>query len=119
VQRDFLLKAAKDTVLAMNLDGYETPRPRTDIPAAGRDAYASFCYGLYAMKEGRRISAHDELIGRKIARVLTGGDVVRGTRISEADLLALELEAFLSLCGEEKTRDRISHMLMKGKPLRN
>lgn len=119
IQRDFHLKAAKDTVLAMNLDGYVAPTPRTDIPAAGRDAYASFCYGLYAMKEARQISAHDELIGRKIARVLTGGDVPRGTPVSEADLLALELEGFLSLCGEEKTRDRISHMLMKGKPLRN
>jgi 3-hydroxyacyl-CoA dehydrogenase len=119
VQRDFLLKAAKDTVLSMNLDGYEAPRPRTDIPAPGRDAYASMCYGLYAMKAARRISDHDELIGRKVARVLSGGDVPRGTHVSEDDLLALELEGFLSLCGEEKTRDRISHMLMKGKPLRN
>jgi 3-hydroxyacyl-CoA dehydrogenase len=119
IQRDFLLKAAKDTVLAMNLDGYEPEAPRADIVAAGRDAYASFCYGLYAMKEAHQISPHDELIGRKIARVLTGGDVVRGTRVSEQDLLDLELEGFLSLCGEEKTRDRISHMLMNGKPLRN
>jgi 3-hydroxyacyl-CoA dehydrogenase len=119
IPRDFLLRAAKDAVLAMNLEGYEAPEPRTGIPAAGREAYDSFRYGLYAMKEAHRISAHDERIGLKIARVLTGGDVVRGTPVSEADLLALELEGFLSLCGEEKTRERISHMLMKGKPLRN
>jgi 3-hydroxyacyl-CoA dehydrogenase len=65
------------------------------------------------------ISEFDERIGRKIAFVMTGGEVPRGTRLSEQDLLDLEREAFLSLCGEEKTQARIQYMLMKGKPLRN
>jgi 3-hydroxyacyl-CoA dehydrogenase len=59
------------------------------------------------------------LLGRKIAFVMTGGNIPRGTRLSEQDLLDLEREAFLSLCGEEKTQARIQYMLMKGKPLRN
>jgi 3-hydroxyacyl-CoA dehydrogenase len=119
LQRDFLLQDAKNTVLAMNLEGYEMPRPRTDIALPGRSEYANFAYGLYTMRVAGRISEYDERLGRKIAFVITGGDVPRGTRLSERDLLDLEREAFLSLCGEEKTQARIQHMLMKGKPLRN
>jgi 3-hydroxyacyl-CoA dehydrogenase len=59
------------------------------------------------------------VVGNKLANVLSGGDVPTGTRLSEQDFLDLEREAFLSLCGEEKTQARIQHMLMKGKPLRN
>jgi len=119
IQRDFLIQDAKSTVLAMNREGYETPRPRTDIPLPGRSEFSSFAYGLYAMRIAGHISEYDERVGRKIAFVLTGGDVPAGTRLSEQDLLDLEREAFLSLCGEEKTQARIQYMLMKGKPLRN
>jgi 3-hydroxyacyl-CoA dehydrogenase len=119
IQRDFLIQDAKNTVLAMNREGYEMPRPRTDIALPGRSEYSSFVYGLYAMKAAGHISEYDERVGRKIAFVLTGGDVPAGTKLSEQDLLDLEREAFLSLCGEEKTQARIQHMLMKGKPLRN
>ena len=119
IQRDFLIQEAKNTVLAMNREGYEMPRPRTDIVLPGRSEYSSFVYGLYAMKAAGYISEYDERVGRKIAFVLTGGDVPAGTKLSEQDLLGLEREAFLSLCGEEKTQARIQHMLMKGKPLRN
>ncbi|MGE5752818.1 MAG: 3-hydroxyacyl-CoA dehydrogenase/enoyl-CoA hydratase family protein [Deltaproteobacteria bacterium] len=119
IQRDFLLQEAKNTVLAMNLEGYRTPRPRTDIALPGRSEFSSFAYGLYAMRIAGHISEYDERVGRKIAFVLTGGDVPAGTRLSEQDLLDLEREAFLSLCGEEKTQARIQYMLMKGKPLRN
>lgn len=119
LQRDFLLQDAKSTVLAMNMEGYEMPRPRTDIVLPGTSEYANFAYGLYTMRVAGQISEYDERLGRKIAFVITGGNVPRGTRLSEQDLLDLEREAFLSLCGEEKTQARIQHMLMKGKPLRN
>lgn len=119
LQRDFLIREAKNMVLAMNREGYEAPRPRADIVLPGRAEYANFAYGLYTMRTAGQISEHDEKIGRKIAFVMTGGEVPRGTRLSEQDLLDLEREAFLSLCGEEKTQARIQYMLMKGKPLRN
>ena len=119
IQRDFLIQDARNTVLAMNREGYEAPRPRADIALPGRSAFPAFAYGLYAMRAAGQISEHDEKIGRKIARVLTGGDVPPGTCLSEQELLDMELEAFLSLCGEEKTQARIQYMLMKGKPLRN
>jgi 3-hydroxyacyl-CoA dehydrogenase len=119
IQRDFLIQDAKNTVLAMNREGYEMSRPRTDIALPGRSEFSSFAYGLYTMRIAGHISEYDEKIGRKIAFVLTGGDVPPGTRLSERDLLDLEREAFLSLCGEEKTQARIQYMLMKGKPLRN
>ena len=119
IQRDFLIQDAKNTVLALNREGYEMPSQRTDIALPGRSEFSSFVYGLYAMKAAGYISEHDEKVGRKIAFVLTGGDVPPGTKLSEQDLLDLEREAFLSLCGEEKTQARIQHMLMKGKPLRN
>ncbi|MBE0602787.1 MAG: 3-hydroxyacyl-CoA dehydrogenase, partial [Deltaproteobacteria bacterium] len=119
IQRDFHIQDAKNTVLGMIKEGYETPRPRTDIAVPGRSAYPQFVYGLYAMKAAGQISDHDELIARKISWILTGGDVPPGTVRTEQELLDMEREAFLSLCGEEKTQARIQHMLMKGKPLRN
>lgn len=119
IGREFLIHDAKKTVLAMNMEGYRRPRQKTDIAVPGRSEFAAFAFGLYTMRIGGQISEHDEKIGRKIAFVLTGGDVPPGTRLSEQDLLDLEREAFLSLCGEEKTLARIQHMLMKGKPLRN
>jgi len=71
------------------------------------------------MVQNHQISDYDRAIGKKLAHVLTGGDVSQTSPVSEAQLLELELEAFLSLCGEAKTQDRIQHMLEKGKPLRN
>ena len=118
LQRDFLIQDAKNTVLAMNKEGYEMPERRS-IALPGRSALPTFVYGLYTMKAAGQISEHDEKIGRKIASVLTGGDVPPGTKRTEQELLDLEREAFLSLCGEEKTQARIQFMLMKGKPLRN
>jgi len=119
IQRDFLIQEAKNTVLAMNREGYEMPRPRTDIALPGRSEFSTFAYALYAMRVAGQISEYDERLGRKIAFVMTGGEIPRGTKLSEQDLLDLEREAFLSLCGEEKTQARIQYMLMKGKPLRN
>jgi 3-hydroxyacyl-CoA dehydrogenase len=71
------------------------------------------------MQQGGYASAHDVTVGKKLAYVLCGGDVPAGPRRTEQDYLDLEREAFLSLCGEEKTRERIQAMLMTGKPLRN
>jgi 3-hydroxyacyl-CoA dehydrogenase len=119
INRDFLIREAKDAVLALGREGYAPPRPRTDVVLPGRSGFAMFAYGLYTMRTAGQISVHDERIGRKIAFVLTGGDLPAGARLSEQDLLDLEREAFLSLCGEEKTLARIQHMLLKGKPLRN
>ena len=118
LQRDFLIQDAKNTVLAMNREGYEMPEARS-VALPGRSAFPTFAYGLYTMKAAGQISEHDERIGRMIASVLTGGDVPPGTKRTEQELLDLEREAFLSLCGEEKTQARIQFMLMKGKPLRN
>ena len=78
IQRDFLIQDAKNTVLGMIKEGYETPKPRTDIVVPGRSAYPQFVYGLYAMKAAGQISDHDELIARKISFILTGGDVPAG-----------------------------------------
>jgi 3-hydroxyacyl-CoA dehydrogenase len=118
IQRDFLIQDAKNTVLAMNREGYEMPEARS-VALPGRSAFPTFVYGLYTMKAAGQITEHDEKIGRMIASVLTGGDVPPGTKRTEQELLDLEREAFLSLCGEEKTQARIQFMLMKGKPLRN
>jgi 3-hydroxyacyl-CoA dehydrogenase len=74
---------------------------------------------LYDMELNGQISAHDRKIAQKLARVLTGGDTSPAVLLTEEQLLELEQEAFLSLCGEEKTQDRLQYMLEKGKPLRN
>ena len=74
---------------------------------------------LYQMQEGGFISAHDAYVGKTLAHVLCGGDIPFGTRVSEERLLELEREAFLHLCGQQKTQERIAHFAMTGKPLRN
>jgi 3-hydroxyacyl-CoA dehydrogenase len=74
---------------------------------------------LWNMRMGGFITEYEEKLGRTIAGVLTGGDVAAGTVVGEQWFLDLEREAFLRLCGEKKTVERIQHMLKKGKPLRN
>src|SRR4030067_1264775 len=95
IQRDFLLQEAKNTVLAMNREGYEAPRPRTDIALPGRSEFSTFAYALYAMRVGGQISEDDELLGRKIAFVMTGGNVPRGARRAEQDLLDFQREGVI------------------------
>jgi 3-hydroxyacyl-CoA dehydrogenase len=116
---DRLIADAKQEVLALASTGYVAPRPRTDIPALGLAALYTLKLGIHQMKRGGFISDHDALIGEKLARILTGGDLNHPTRVSEQYLLDLEREAFLSLAGERKTQERIAHMLKSGKPLRN
>jgi 3-hydroxyacyl-CoA dehydrogenase len=116
---DRLIADAKADVLALASTGYVQPVPRTDILALGEQGMASFKLGLHMMKSGGYISDHDALIGTKLAKILCGGDLNHQTFVSEQRLLDLEREAFLSLCGERKTQERIGYMLKNGKPLRN
>jgi len=119
MNRDRLIADAKKEVLALAATGYVQPQPRTDILALGNPALATFKLGIHQMKRAGFISDHDALIGEKLARILTGGDLNHETRVSEQYLLDLEREAFLSLIGTRATQDRIAHMLKTGKPLRN
>ncbi len=116
--RDFLLSDAKARVLGMADAGFRAPRP-TRFRLPGSSGYATIDMMLYDMELNGQVSAHDRKIGQKLARVLTGGDTSPSVLLTEERLLELELEAFLSLCGEEKTQDRLMYMLEKGKPLRN
>ncbi len=114
-----LIADAKQEVLNLVASGYVQPQQRTDILALGESAFATLKLGLHSMKRGGFISDHDELIGKKLAKILTGGDLNHPTQVSEQYLLDLEREAFLSLCGMRKTQERIGHTLKTGKPLRN
>jgi|SRR5215217_262853 len=116
--RDFLLSDAKARVLGMADAGFRAPRP-TRFRLGGPSGYATIDMMLYDMEMNGQVSAHDRKIGQKLARVLTGGDTSTSALVTEEKLLELEAEAFLSLCGEEKTQDRLTHMIEKGKPLRN
>jgi 3-hydroxyacyl-CoA dehydrogenase len=116
---DRLIADAKKEVLSLAVSGYVEPQQRTDILALGNTALATLKLGIHQMKRGGYISDHDALIGEKLARILTGGDLNHETRVSEQYLLDLEREAFLSLAGTRKTQERLAAMLKTGKPLRN
>jgi 3-hydroxyacyl-CoA dehydrogenase len=115
---DALLADAKGDVMAMVATGYRPPLARK-VPVPGGGGIAALKIGIHGMLGGGYLSEYDAFLGRKLAHVLCGGDVPGGTEVTEQYLLDLEREAFLSLCGEQKTLDRILHMLEKGKPLRN
>jgi 3-hydroxyacyl-CoA dehydrogenase len=118
LSRDHLLAEAKKEVLNMAATGYKPPAPEL-IYAAGRDALAALRVGAWAFKEGKYITEYEGVIAGKLANVMTGGDLSRPTWVSEQYILDLEREAFLSLCGEQKTQERMWAMLNTGKPLRN
>ena len=115
---DRLIHDAKQKVLALAVN-YRPSAPALDIRAPGRSMAASLGSQLWNMRMGGFVTEYEEKLGRTIAGVLTGGDVAAGTVVSEQWFLDLEREAFLKLCGEKKTVERIQHMLKKGKPLRN
>jgi 3-hydroxyacyl-CoA dehydrogenase len=117
--QDRLLYEAKQAALAMVAEGYAAAKPKDDINVLGERGIAAVETQLYNMRSGAYISDHDELIGKKLANVLAGGKVTPGTLVTEQYLLDLEREAFLSLCGERKSQERMQHMLRTGKPLRN
>ncbi len=115
---DRLIADAKQKVLGL-ANNYRPQKPVEKLPAPGRSVAASIKSQLWNMKMGGFVSEYEAEMGGVIARVLCGGDVNGGTLISEAYLLQLEREAFLKLCGNRKTSERIQHMLKTGKPLRN
>ncbi len=119
MNRARLVSDAKAQTLHLVRSGYAAPVMRTNIPAPGETVQATLRLGIYLMREGEYISEHDAKVARHVARILTGGDVTPGTLLSEQALLDLEREAFLSLCGEPKTLERIGFTLKTGKPLRN
>jgi 3-hydroxyacyl-CoA dehydrogenase len=116
---DFLLHSAKQTIHAMQLENYQQPKLLTDLRIVGEDCFALLRYSFYNAKEGNWISAHDKLVMEKIAYIICGGSLPRGSRVSEQYILDLECEAFLSLIGEETTLARMRYMLAHGEPLRN
>jgi len=113
-----LADAARDA-LDLADAGYQPVLPRASVPVGGPDAFATLSLGIHLAHRAGRISDHDARIGRLIARVLTGGDVPHRTTLSEQQLLDLEREAFLTLCGEPRTLERIAYTLKTGKTLRN
>ncbi|MEX2512559.1 MAG: 3-hydroxyacyl-CoA dehydrogenase/enoyl-CoA hydratase family protein [Cyclobacteriaceae bacterium] len=113
------LAEAKEKVLSLYHAGYTQPIQQKDIRVLGKTALALFETGIIGMQYGSYISDHDAKIARKLAWVMSGGDLSTPTEVSERYLLDLEREAFLSLTGERKTLERIHSILFKGKPLRN
>jgi 3-hydroxyacyl-CoA dehydrogenase len=110
---------AKERAISLADVGYTQPIPRTDIKVQGKSGLAMFYTGASSMLTGKYISEHDKKISEKLAWIMCGGDLSYPQHVSEQYLLDLEREAFLSLCGERKTLERIQHTLKTGKPLRN
>ncbi len=119
VSRARLLSEAKNACLNLANDGYTQPAPRKDIRVLGKQALGLAYLGANSMLSGHYISEHDAKISQKLAYVLCGGDLSSPTLVSEQYLLDLEREAFLSLCGEKKTLERLQSILTGGKILRN
>ncbi len=119
LNRERLLLDAKEHAQSLAEAGYAAPVPRMQIGAPGTAALATLEMGVYLMGEAGYASEHDQKVARWAAYVLCGGRLTAGTPISEQYLLDLEREAFLSLCGERKTQERIAFTLKTGKPLRN
>ena len=119
VNKDRQIATAKAYAKLMAEQGYTQPVKRKDIKVLGKQALAMFLVGTDAMEASHYISEHDQKIANKLAYVMAGGDLSEPTLVNEQYLLDLEREAFLSLCGERKTLERIQHMLKTGKPLRN
>ena len=109
---------AKRRVLGLS-GNYRPSLPLTNLKAPGRSVGATLKSQLWNMKMGGFITEYEEFLGGVIADVITGGDVPAGTLVTEKYLLDLEKEAFVALCGQKKTRERIEYMLKKGKALRN
>ncbi|MFT6731806.1 MAG: 3-hydroxyacyl-CoA dehydrogenase [Glaciecola sp.] len=119
VNKDRQIATAKAHAKLMAESGYTQPAYRKDVKVLGKQALGMFLVGTDAMKDSKYISAHDMKIANKLAYVMAGGDLSEPTLVTEQYLLDLEREAFLSLCTERKTLERIQSMLKTGKPLRN
>ena len=118
VNRERVLLDAREAAIALAEGGYAAPAPRT-VPVPGEAVLPTLKLGIHLMRRAEYISDHDVKVATHIARILCGGDLTPGSLVSEQYLLDLEREAFLSLCGERKTQERIAYTLQTGKPLRN
>jgi 3-hydroxyacyl-CoA dehydrogenase len=110
---------AKKSIIDIFDAGYTMPQQRKDIKVLGRLGLGAMLAGINGMWRGNYATDHDALVARKLAYVMCGGDLSEPQLVSEQYLLDLEREAFLSLCGERKTLERIQSVLKSGKPLRN
>ncbi|MBK6938089.1 MAG: 3-hydroxyacyl-CoA dehydrogenase [Chitinophagaceae bacterium] len=110
---------AKKAVAEIYDSGYTTPVQRKDIKVLGKSALGALYAGIHAMKTANYATEHDALVAKKLAYVMCGGDLSEPTLVSEQYLLDLEREAFLSLCGEKKSLERIQSVLKSGRPIRN
>jgi 3-hydroxyacyl-CoA dehydrogenase len=110
---------AKKSVIELFDSGYVTPVQRNDIKVLGRSALGALYAGINGMWRAQYATDHDVTVAKKLAYVMCGGDLSEPTLVSEQYLLDLEREAFLSLCGEKKTLERIQSVLKGGKPIRN
>jgi 3-hydroxyacyl-CoA dehydrogenase len=119
MNRERVMADAKAYALERVQEGYQRPAPRTAIPVGGETVLAALKLGIHLAWRAGRISDHDAVVGRALASVLAGGALPHQTTVNEQYLLDLEREAFLKLCGERKTLERITHTLKTGKPLKN
>ena len=119
MNRDRLVFEAKQIALQRVQEGYRPPARATDIAVGGDAVRATLDLGVHLAWRAGRISDHDALIGRKLSWILAGGSLPHAAKVSEDQLLDLEREAFMSLCGEPKTLERIQYTLKTGKTLRN
>ncbi len=113
------IEAARQSVIELYDGGYQTPLQRKDIKVLGKSGLGAMYAGIHAMWRGGYATDHDRTVAKKLAYVMCGGDLSEPTLVSEQYLLDLEREAFLSLCGEKKTLERIQSLLKGGKPVRN
>jgi len=119
MSKDLQLYDAKQAVLGLAKAGYRPGKPLTEIPVMGRAGLGTIETLLWNMQEGGYVSEYDRYLALQLSRILCGGEVELGTKVSEQYLLDLELEVFMRLLGQRKTQERIQHMLRTGKPLRN
>ncbi len=119
VSRDHQLARAKEAVLDLHEGGYSAPIKRKDITVYGDSMLGLVYVGADSYRAGNYMSEHDQLISEKLGFVLAGGDLSSPTKVSEQYLLDLERRAFMELCRERKTLERIQSIITKGKVLRN
>jgi len=119
MNQDRRIAEAKRSVIELYDAGYVLPVPRKDIKVQGRAVLGALLAGVHGMQMGNYATEHDAKVARKLAYVMCGGDLSEPTLVSEQYLLDLEREAFLSLCGEKKTLERLQSVITKGKPIRN
>jgi 3-hydroxyacyl-CoA dehydrogenase len=118
MNKDHLLAEAKRSALAMVQEGYKPPSQEM-IYAAGRDVLAAVRAQVWGLREAGWASEHDVVVANKLGWVLCGGDITEPTWVPEEYILDLERMAFVDLCKEEKTQERMAYMLEHNKPLRN